>query len=350
MNPWLRRLVILVLLGALILVLLRFQGIILRPEHETVSVPLPPALEADAHTATVELRGVWAVETFSGFVEAIDPASVAPRVMAPVLSVTVREGQSVHRGDVLISLDDRDAQARLAQAQSALAAAEAAALQARLAFERAERLLQAEAMSQAQWEAARAANAGAQAEVERLQRAVDEARTAQSWYELRAPFDGRVLERKADPGDLALPGRPLLTLYRREALRLGVAVPEERVAGLSVGAEFALRFDDRGERLGTLERILPAADASSGTVTLHLRLADPSALSPGTLGRVDLPVGEREVLLIPSAAVQRVGQIERVQRVIDGRVVPVTIRTGKLHGEDVEVLSGLAPEDVVVLP
>lgn len=343
----LRRGVVTALFAALVVALLWFQGILFRHEPETAAVPPPPRLEADARTARVERRTLGEERVFPGFVEAVDPAPVAPRVMAAILALDVRESDPVTAGQVIAKLDDRDARTRLAQAEAARAAAGAGAVQAELAFERAERLLADEALTTAEWEGARAARDAAAARVEQADAAVAEATAALSWFEVRAPFDGVVLARHAEPGQLAAPGHPLVTLYRPDRLRFAVAVPVERAARVAVGDELALELE--GERVATVARVLPDADRRTGTVTLHLALAEP-ALRPGQLGRLRLATGTREALVVPFDAIERVGQLERVRLVRDDRVVPQTVRTGKRHGDDVEVLSGLGEGEEVVRP
>lgn len=349
MNTWGRRTVVFVLFAALVAALLWFQGIILRDEHPPAGVPAPPAPSSSAALARVERRTVPLTQVHPGFVEAIDPAAIAPRVMATVLEVGGREGDAVAAGSLVVALDDRDARAQLAQAEAALQAAEAQSVQATLAFERAQRLHDAEALTTQEWEAARAANDAAAAGAERARQAVEQAHAALSWFRLEAPFDGRVLERLADPGDLASPGRPVLTLYRDGALRFRVAVPEERSTGLSAGDELELAFDGLPTRRAAITRVLPSADPRTGTVVLHLALEDAAGLRPGLLGRLHLVVGEREALVVPEEAIERIGQVERVRLVRDGRVVPTTVRTGKRHAGDVEVLSGLSEGEEVVL-
>lgn len=350
MRGWSRRITIGVLFAGLVAVLLWFQGILFRGEHAAVEVPGPPHLAASDRLAAVERRGLASVEVYPGFVEAIDPAELAPRVMATIVELTRREGEAVEAGETLVTLDDRDARARLSQASAAREAAAAQALQARLAFERAQRLLEVDALTTQEWEAARAAHDGARAQEERLAQAVQEAEAALSWFRLVAPFAGRVLERHADPGQLATPGRAVLALYREDALRFAVAVPEGLAAGLSPGASLELDFGPLPARRAELTRILPAADRATGTVTLHLALEPADDLRPGLLGRLRLRTGERQVLLVPAAAIERIGQVERVQLLRDGRLVPVTVRTGKAHGALVEVLSGLSEGEEVRLP
>jgi RND family efflux transporter MFP subunit len=350
MMIWMRRIVIAGLFAGLVVVLLWFQGILWRHEHAPVEVPDPPALAEDARTAEVQWRELLGQRTYPGFVEAVDPAAVAARVMADVVRLEVREGDTVSAGQLLVELDDRDARAALAQARAALTGAEARLMQAGLAFARAEELRQVEATTEQNWEAARAERDTAAAMVESARQAVALAETALGWYRLRAPFDGQVLERHADPGDLAAPGSPLLVIYRPNELRLAVAVPEELAGGLATGDSLSVRFDAASGRTGRLTRLLPSADPRTGTVTLQLALPDARDLQPGRLGRLALTTEARQALLIPAEAVERIGQIERVRLVREGRVAPQTVRTGKRDGAMVEILSGLSAGDRVVLP
>jgi len=350
MKTFPQRVLVVVLFAALVVLLLWFQGILWRHEPEQAEVLAAPRVSGSQATAVVEERTLQSVQVFPGFVEAIDPADLAPRVMAGVAEVTVREDDAVEEGQLLVRLDDRDAVARHAQAQAAHEAAAAQALAARLAFERADRLLAGEAVTTQEWETARAARDGAAAGEERAARAVEEARTALSWFELTAPFAGRVLSRDADPGQLAAPGQALVSIYRPDRLRFAVAVPEERAAGLQPGVELAVAFATGEPRPATISRVLPGADPRSGTVMLHLDLASPTALRPGQLGRVSLVTGKRPALVVPARAVERIGQVERVRLVRNGASVPVTVRTGKAHGDVVEVLAGLAAGERVLLP
>lgn len=350
MNPWIRRSTILLLFAALVLLLLRFQGILFRPAPASARIAAPARLAAGADTAIVESRSLTRHEIHPGFVEAVDPAPLAARVAAMVLEVAVREGEEVEAGRVLVRLERRDAEARAAQARAGVEAARAEAERAAAAHARAERLLAAEAMTAQDGESARAAHDAAQALLAQAGQSLAEAEAALAWYELSAPFAGRVLARSADPGRLALPGEALLTLYRPDALRLAVGVPAERAAGLAPGSAFEVELEGLPARTAWLERALPDADRASGNVILRLRLDPDPALRPGLLGRLRLPTGAREALLIPVAAVQQVGQIERVLLVQDGELLPTPVRLGKRHGDQVEVLGGLAAGERVALP
>ncbi|MEZ5974556.1 MAG: efflux RND transporter periplasmic adaptor subunit [Planctomycetota bacterium] len=349
MKTHLRRAFILLLFALLVLALLKFQGKIFRPEHDTHAVPALAQVPPGAKTAKAMLAVLPESRTYPGFVEAGDPAQISSRVMATVLEVAAREGDQVAAGQSLIQLDDKAAQTRLAQAMANLQTAQANSLQAKLAFDRAERLRAAEALTAQEWESARAQRDATQAMEDQASDAVEEARTALEWYSLQAPFSGLVLRRSTDPGSLASPGQPLLFLYRPDRLRFAAAVPEELAARLQVGQSLEVSFPDKA-RNATLTRILPAADPRTGTVTLHLELAGGQNLLPGMLGRLEVLVGERETLVVPAAAVRQVGQLQRVQLVQDGRLAPTTITTGKSHDGRIEILTGLEAGEEVLIP
>ncbi len=349
MQILLRRAFILLLFGLLIVALLKFQGKIFRAEHDLYEVPALPMLEAGAKTATASRATLPQFQVYPGFVEPVDPAHISSRVMATVLSVSAREGDTVKAGEPLIRLDDQAARARLAQTRANLQTAQAQALQAKLAFDRAQQLHKADALTAQEWESARAGKDTTQAMADQAADAITEAETALSWHTLRVPFDGQILKRHADPGSLASPGQPLIQVYRPERLRFSVAVPESLTARFQVGQALRVNFGTQ-DHAASLVRILPSADPRTGTVILHLNLDSSQTLLPGMLGRLQVSVGERTALVIPANCVRSVGQIERVSLVREGRVSPVTIRTGKSHNDLVEVLTGLSEGEEVLIP
>ncbi|MCA9000910.1 MAG: efflux RND transporter periplasmic adaptor subunit [Planctomycetes bacterium] len=349
MQILLRRLFILLLFGLLVLALLKFQGKVFRTEHPAHALPELPAVPEGAQTAIAKRTSLPQLQVYPGFVEPVDPAQISSRVMATVLSVSAREGDAVEDGQVLVQLDDQAARARLAQTRANLQTAQAQELQAKLAFERAQRLHDAQALTAQEWESARANRDATKAMAEQAQDAIVEAENALSWHQIPAPFAGQILERHTDPGSLASPGQPLAVMYRPDDLRFSVAVPESLAADLKVGQTLKVRFGD-SELSPSLTRILPGADPRTGTVTLQLGLPTSSGLLPGMLGRLTLSVGEREALVIPEACLRRVGQIERVSLVKDGRISTITVRSGKNLGGMVEILSGLSEGEEVLVP
>jgi RND family efflux transporter MFP subunit len=167
---------------------------------------------------------------------------------------------------------------------------------------------------------------------------------------VKAPFDGVVAERLAEPGDTAAPGRPLLVIHDPLKLRLEAQVPESCASKASVGMEVRARIDALGrEVLARVEEISPAADPQSRTFLLKAALPEEKGLRPGTFGRFLQPCGKKTALLVPAAAVARSGQLEMVRVLEGGRPQVRHVRTGKAHGAKVEVLSGLREGETVLV-
>lgn len=365
-------------------------------------------LPSGGRTARVERRDTDEVFSWPGTITALTVVQVAPKLSGRIIEVTVRAGNPVRRGQVLARLDASEIQARLGQARAALGSAEAEAQrvraqasegQARLGQARAalvaaeaeseraradaariESLYGKEAATRQDLDAARAAAAAGEAQVMRARDGIREAeshvhqtlhaaiiaadamvaqardgvRAAESQLAdtvLRAPVDSIVVKRNQEPGDMALPGVPVLTLQQSGTLRVEAAIPANCGDRLQVGSPLAVRLGTASQSFAVLvDEIQPAADPSTRTVLVKARLPDTAEARPGAFAWLQQPCGRISALLIPAAAVSRIGQLESVRLIVDGRPRVRQIRTGKRHGDAVEVLSGLSEGDLVQLP
>ena len=182
-----------------------------------------------------------AVEWASGEVASARHVAVASRVLARIEEVRVRAGSSVSEQDVLVVLDARDLAARVGEAEQALHAAEARLELARRDHRRAEELLRTGVAPQRRLDQASSALRSARADRAGRRQALEEARAAASFAEIRSTVSGRVIDRLAEPGDTAVPGRPLLRIYDPSLLRVEAPVRESLAVTLAVGD--ALRID-----------------------------------------------------------------------------------------------------------
>ena len=160
-----------------------------------------------------------------------------------------------------------------------------------------------------------------------------------------------VTERRIEAGDLANPGMLLLAVYDPSRMRLEAPVPVRLLDRLAVGQSVEVTLDRPAKVFpGTVSEIVSEVDPASRTqlVKIHLDVADGDVL-PGTFGRLWVDAGPREVIAIPSSAVIRVGQLEFVQAVRDGRVVRRLVKTGPARDTSVEILSGLSAGDVILV-
>jgi RND family efflux transporter MFP subunit len=311
----------------------------------------PPDRPAASGTPVrASVREIDQVVARPGTVSSRTEAQVAPKLAARIEEITVRAGDRVHRGQLLVRLDDRSLQARLGQARAVLNAAQAEAVRARADARRTENLFHKEAATRQTLDTAVAAGQSAEAKVREAQSAVQEVETLFTETALKAPFDGVIVARLHEPGDTALAGTPILTLIEPGRLRVEIAVPESCLSGLHQGQSLTLSSRAAAHpQSATVEEISPSADPATHSVLVKARLAPDSGLTAGAFVWVEQICGKARVLLIPEAAVLRTGQLESVRLVRDGGAALRHVRTGHRHGDLIEILSGLQEGDAVLV-
>jgi membrane fusion protein (multidrug efflux system) len=318
---------------------------------EPGSAPRPPLPET-APAAPVESVTGRAVERASGSVASARQTTVSAKILARIEAIAVRAGDVVQAGDELIRLDARALEAQARELDEQLRSARARLDLARRERERIEKLSAADVASEDELDRARSAFDVAEADVRAAEQRLADAEVARSYAVIHSPVTGRVVDRLAEPGDMAAPGVALLRIYDPSALRLEVPVRESLAVRLAVGQSLRVDLDALGESVeGSIEEIVPFAEPGARTLLVKVRLPDDPRLFAGMFGRVELPAGEVERLLIPAAAVTRIGQLEFATALdAGGRRERRLITTGRpADGGRVEVLSGLAAGERVVV-
>lgn len=303
--------------------------------------------------AEVERRVGPGLEWASGAVESARRAAVASRILARIEEIRVSAGSEVAEGDLLIRLDARDLDARTGEVGEALRGARARLALARTEKQRMSKLVAEGVESLQRLDRTESDLRVAQAEVDRLEQSQRESRTGLSFAEIRSPVSGRVVDRLAEPGDTAVPGRPLLRIYDPTVLRVELPVRESLAVRLSVGATLKVRIPSLEEEFeGVIDEIVPFAEPGARTLLIKARLPDDGRLFAGMFARAAIPAGERASLVVPERAVERVGQLEFVTVVGEGGPERRMVTTGpRLEQGLVEVLSGLdAGERVALAP
>lgn len=279
---------------------------------------------------------------------------VAARVLAPISEVRVRAGDRVQQGDVLILLDRRDMESRLSQATAALEAAKAQADLAEKEFRRDSQLMADKVISERDFEQSRTAASLALARVRQAEQALSETEVSLSYASIVASQDGTVVDRLAEPGDIAQPGVPLLVLYDPGSLRLEVPVMENLAVKLQVGEQLTVHIDAlQRDVTAIVDEIVPQAEAASRSFLVKVALTDTEGLYEGMFGRLRIPAGVRRHLCVAVDAVQTLGQLQFVHVLgADGKTIERRFITTGRHGMEgrMEVLSGLEAGEKVVLP
>lgn len=309
------------------------------------------AAPADARTATVTSETLKVFEEATGTVEAQRRTTVSARILATIDAIHVSAGDEVRQGDLLIRLDDAELVARMEEARRFVDAAAASHKQRAAALQRARRLLRTGVMSRSEFDQFEAAASVAAAELQRSLEVFERGRINQTYSSITAPVSGKVIDRLAEPGDTATPGTPLLSLYDPSALRIEVPIRESLLSHVHPGDELEVRIG-RGEPVtGVVDEIVPYAEAGSRTFLIKIGLPRREGTYAGMFGRVFLPAGEHTRLLVAQGAIERIGQLTFATVVADdGRVHRRLVTLGrKSDGERVEVLSGLAAGETVLL-
>ncbi len=299
------------------------------PQSSETPVPVVTALVGGAGEGFIEVPGT---------VEAAQAASLASRTSALVESVAVEEGSFVHAGDLLIRLDNRDVMARLQAAEAALRAVRAQRDRLRALFAH-------QAATQQELEAAESADAAADAER-------DAAHAQLEYVALRAPFDGRVTEKRVRAGDLAVPGQILLSIQGAGLQRIVATVSEGQARGLALGQPLQATLEEGNVVSCSVSVLGPAGDPSSRRFLVKTDLPRGSGARVGSFARLRLPRGDEKPLpMVPHKALFERGALTGVFVVEGGRARLRWISVGEPAGDAVVVRAGLSSgEEVVIEP
>jgi RND family efflux transporter MFP subunit len=314
-----------------------------------------------------------------GTVRARTAATISSKVMGYVREVRVQVGDRVQPGQTLVLLDSRDLEAAYRQAQAArqearsamaevnnaIAAAKAQLDLAQITFKRMKDLFdkrsisnqefdEAEAkvkMAQANHEMALSKRRQLQEKIQQAEQGVESARIMRSYAEIQAPFAGTVTEKMVDPGNLAAPGAPLLTIEQEGSYRLEVSLEESRLPAVRIGQPVAVSIDALDKSLpARVSEVVPAVDAASRAFVVKINLPSLPQLRSGLFGRARFETGTRQVLAISGDAIVARGQVLSVFVVEDGYARSRLVTVGEHRDNQTEVLSGLSAGDQLVVP
>lgn len=311
----------------------------------------PDAVRA-ADAIAVVRQDIQMTEAVPASIGARQATTISSRILARITRITVRAGDNVSKGQLLLELERSDLESRLQQANERVRAASARLREARQNLDRAKQLQEQNLVADAVLDEARANHDALTAELASARQAVREAEVAISFTEIRSPIDGRVVERFAEPGDTASPGAKLLALYNPTSLRIEAAVRESLALPLNLGQELEVEIPALQSRLqARIEELVPAADPGSRSFTVKARIEYSGQILPGMYARMLVPAGTQSLLLVPRDRVVKYGQLNIVWVKNDGYVDRRFIRTGREVDPDLlEVISGLEEQERILLP
>lgn len=308
-------------------------------------------------TALVERTGAGGGYLAEGVVEAVRQTVLAAQVSGRITALYVKAGDRVSAGQLLAHIDARAASKTAAASAAQVKAAEARLFAAQKEYERAELLARKHYISQAALERAHAQFQATQAGVEAQLAEAAVAEVGTSLHNVTAPYAGRIASVDVSLGDMAMPGRSLISLFDPAALRVTVSVPQTEVANLRFDGAEKIEIPTLHEAARWIKprtvTLLPTADGASHTAQVRLELPPtPAGVMPGLFARAWLSEGGAagSRLSVPAPAVVHRAELTAVY-VVDaaGKATLRQVRVGEARQDRVEILAGVSEGERVAL-
>jgi HlyD family secretion protein len=327
--------------GLLIIILYmtgHFESDVIAPGKRQVTVGMP----APRFTAIVISikRPVWyeAVGTVNSRIE----TTVAPQVTGLIVNILVKEGDAIEKDNLIATLNNEEFQARMEQTRSGVDAAKAELEQAQSHYQRIERLFKQNAATQEQREIAETRMKQAEAGMKVAEQKLKEASITFGYTRIFSPLTGVVTKRSADPGDLAWPGKALVSIHDPDNLELVADIREGLIHQIKLGDAVEVQIASVHQTVpGIVGEIVPLADPASRSFLVKVALPKIPNLFPGVFGKLKIKTGERDAVMVAAQAVVTIGQLQTVILKIGDHWQRRYVTTGSQLDGEVEILSGL---------
>ena len=303
-----------------------------------------------------QVRPVGTGFEFDGVIQPVKQSTVSAQAAGRIVTLLAKAGDKVRAGQVLATIDDREAQTGVQRSQAQVAQAQAELRNAQANFDRTRDLQGKGFVSAAALDTAESQLKGALAGRDQAGAGARQSALAQGFTRVLAPFEGWVLQTHAEAGDLAVPGKPLLTLYAPLPIRAVVQVPVSRSGAARSAAMVEVLVQTGAAAAQWIRPVstttVPTADPVSQTIEWRLELPADAAkvLLPGQQVRVRFSGGQAERMVVPVQAVLRRGELTAVYVVAGKSFSLKAVRLGADHGAaGVEILAGLVDGDRVAL-
>ncbi len=321
----------------------------------------PMAPEVDVATVVDKTVTDW--QEYSGRLEAVDKVDVRPLVGGTIVSVNFKDGSLVKKGDVLFVIDPRPYAAEVDRAQAQLAAAKARNGYAQSDWQRAQRLIEDNAIAKRDFDEKKNAAVEAAANVQAADAALETARINLGYTKIVAPVSGRVSRAEVTLGNVVSVGAgtpPLTTLVSVSPIYASFDVDEQTYlkyigrarTGTSVPVELGLADETGYSRKGTVASVDNRLDTASSTIRVRARFDNPDGtLVPGLYARIKVGGGAPHRALLVEEAAIGTDQDKKFVLAVDtqGRVSYRPVSLGALHGNLRVITAGLASGDRIVV-
>lgn len=340
---------LLVVVGAVALLVVK--------QKKVANLPKPQIQTPSVQVATVKQGSVEVTAHYLASIEPLTRSDLSPRISGHILSISKREGDQVRQGELLVTIDDRELQdrsvsvnAEVMATRQRLAGAQSAYTTQKSVYERDVTLHKAGAISKEALDRSQAALDSSKAAVDAYHESLkglamntSVARTQAGYARITAPFSGVVSKRWSEPGDLAAPGKPILTIEKTSSYKVLAQVPQEELSAIKPGTKVVLTNGPQ-TLMSKVNRIYPSLNKNMLATVEVLTPAAPFSLPSSATVGFDVVTKRLEGLVVPDQAVVKNKQGASVYQVKDGviHIKPVKL-LGMGGGKTALALEGLAP-------
>lgn len=291
----------------------------------------------------------------SGKIKAVNSADLSTRIMGFVNKVHVNVGDKVSKGQLLISINNTDLQAKKGQIDAGIIQAKTAFKNAEKNYNRFKNLLASNSVTQKEMDDVTANYEMAKAGLEVANQQKNEINAQFEYSNITAPFSGVITSKNIENGDMANPGITLISLENPGDFEVIAMVPESEIVQINKETEVAVLVKSINKNLkGKVVEISSSAKNTGGQylVKINLEKTDVTILS-GMFTTVQFPVSKiskSETILIPTEAIVKNGQLSGIYTVSETNTAMLRwLRLGRTYGNQVEVLSGLNTDESYIL-
>lgn len=319
-------------------------------EEHTVYAP-PAAKTFELPVMTVQLVPIPRIYTVPGSVKSDERIQVSSRISGYIQNISVHEGDQVTKGAILVKIDPTEVEGAIRQTLAAVQTANTALSDAERDTARLSGLQKKGVVSNETLRKAKVLRDVARSTLAEAKAALDTAQAARRYVSVKSPFNGIVVMRHKQVGDLATPGVPVLTIESRARLLLRTSVAESRIRNIHTGEQVQVEIDALGknEIAGVVLRVIPSGDPVTRRYDVEISLPNKPGIYPGMFGRAHFILGSDTSPVVPKAAIVERGGLRGVFVLDQERAVKFRwLRMGREWADRVEIIVGLKDGETIL--
>lgn len=317
-----------------------------------------PAIAVKVNGISPDTNGEFV--TASGKIESENSANVSTRMMGYVTKVNVKVGQKVSAGQLLVSINNSDLQARKAQVDASILQATAGYNNAKKDYERFTTLFNQQSASQKELDDMTSRYEMAKAGLEGARQMRNEVMAQFSYSNITAPFSGEVTNTFVKEGDMANPGMPLLSIEGASHLQVTAMVSESDISFIKNGMSVKVLVKSLNQEVaGKVSEVSGSAKNTGGQYLVKINLTNPTKeVLSGMFANVQFPIANKpqtstvssDKVVVPESALVKQGQLTGIYTIANGNTALLRwLRIGKSFGNQVQVLSGLSANEQYII-